>query len=245
MKSLILAAGYATRLWPLTLNQPKSLLPVKNKAIIDYIVDKIKKIDDLDDIYIVSNATFVKNFEDWKNSHKISKRISVVDNGIDNVNQRRGSIGDILFGIENKNIKDDLLIIAGDNLFNFDLTDFMKFCLSHKTSVTLGLFDVADRQAARQYGIAAIDSNSIITDFVEKPKDPPSTLAAMCLYFIPAAKLNLLTEYKNQGFALDFAGNFIEWLSKIEPVYGYAFKGMWLDIGDEKSLKFAQLNYKE
>jgi len=245
VKSLILAAGYATRLWPLTLNTPKPLLDVKGKPIIEYTTEKLEKIGGIDTIYVVTNTKFVKNFDKWASAYNTGKQVCVIDDEIKSVDERRGSIGDILFSIENKNINDDLLIIAGDNLFNSPLDDFIKFCVSHKPSVTLGLFNVGDFQLAKQYGIAAVDKNKKVISFVEKPKDPPSTLAAMCLYFIPAAKLELIKAYRDEGRPLDLAGNFIEWLSKKENVYGYTFEGMWLDIGDKNSLKHAREGYKK
>lgn len=245
MKTLILAAGYATRLWPLTLNRPKPLLPIKNRLIIEYCIDKIKNIDEIDKIYVVTNTKFVKNFKNWASDYKIDKRIQIIDDEMKTVDDRRGSIGDILYSIESENIKENLLVIAGDNLFNFSLNDFINFSISHKPYVTIGLFNVKNRKLARQYGIVTINDEAKITNFIEKPEEPQSTLAAMCLYFMPADKLYLIKEYKSEGLPLDLAGNFIEWLSKKEPVYGYTFEGMWLDIGDIKSLKYAQKNYRE
>lgn len=245
MKVLILAAGYATRLWPLTLDRPKPLLPIKEKPIIEYSIEKISGIKRLDTIYIVTNTKFVTNFVEWSKGCKINKEIKVIDDEMETVDEKRGSIGDILYSIEAENIKDDLLVIAGDNLFNFSLDAFIKFSLSNTHNVTIGLFDVKDTELCKQYGIVTIDKDKKITDFVEKPKDPPSTLAAMCFYFFPAKKLNLIKQYRDEGHPLDLAGNFIAWLSKKELVYGYPFEGIWLDIGDKESLKYAQENYKE
>lgn len=245
MKALILAAGYATRLWPLTLDTPKPLLAVKNKPIIEYITKKIEKIEKIDKVYVVTNTKFVKNFESWKNSYKTNKQVIVIDDLMKTVDQRRGSIGDIIYSIEAEDIKDDLLIVAGDNLFNFYLDDFIKFSISHKPYATIGLFNIGDKELAKQYGIAAIDKDAKITAFVEKPKMPPSTLAAMCLYFIPKGKLTSIKAYRDQGLPLDFSGNFIEWLSRRESVFGFSFKGMWMDIGDKKSLEAAQSQYEE
>ncbi|MFH0731539.1 MAG: nucleotidyltransferase family protein [Candidatus Omnitrophota bacterium] len=245
MKALMLAAGYATRLWPLTLDKPKPLLPIKGKPIMEYSVDKIAKIPDIGAVYVVTNSKFVKSFQGWANGYKTDKKILVIDDEMKTVDQRRGAIGDILYSIENKKIKDDLLIIAGDNLFNFSIKDFMAFAVSHKPYATIGAFDVKDFELAKNYGIIKIDKNAKIINFIEKPKDPPSTLAAMCLYFIPAEKLSLIKEYKSQGSPLDLAGNFIKWLSEKESVYGYVFTGTWMDIGDKETLKYAQENYKE
>jgi glucose-1-phosphate thymidylyltransferase len=245
MKALILAAGYATRLWPLTLNTPKPLLSIKKKPIIEYIINKLEKINEINKIYVVTNTKFVKNFKDWKGSYKTGKEIMVIDDLMETVEQRRGSIGDIIYSIKTQGINDDLLIVAGDNLFNFYLDDFIKFSISHKPYVTIGLFNVGNKESAKQYGIAAVDSNAKITNFVEKPKEPPSTLAAMCLYFVPDTKLLSINAYEEEGLPLDFSGNFIEWLYKKEAVYGHTFEGIWLDIGDKESLERAQRKYKE
>jgi glucose-1-phosphate thymidylyltransferase len=245
MKALLLAAGYATRLWPLTLNKPKPLLNVKRKPIIEYSIEKIKNLSKLSRIYVVTNTKFVKNFKTWASTCKTNTKISIIDDKMKTVKQRRGSVGDILYSINNKKIKDDLLIIAGDNLFNFPLDNFMEFCVAHKPNVTIGLFDVKNKTLAKQYGIVALNKKGRITNFLEKPKKPPSTLAAMCLYYIPANKLKLVKNYKDEGLPLDLAGNFIKWLSKKESVFGYIFNGVWLDIGDKKSLKYARKNYQE
>jgi len=240
MKIIILAAGYATRLWPLTLNKPKPLLSVQDKPIIEYIMSKVKDVDGLEDIFVVTNTKFVKNFEDWKKRHSKKKKISIIDDGMKTVDDRRGSIGDTIFVIKQKKINTDLLIVAGDNIFDFGLDDFVRSAEENRPHATIGLFDVKDITLAKQYGIVALDKNSKITSFQEKPEKPKSTLAAMCLYYIPEEKIKFLNRYKREGNPLDLAGSFIKWLSEKEKVYGHVFNGKWLDIGDKISLKKAQ-----
>lgn len=245
MKVLILAAGYATRLWPLTKNRPKPLLHIHDKPIIEHSLDKIKNIDAIDRVYVVTNTKFVQSFQAWAASYDLGKNITVIDDGMTSVDERLGSIGDILFSIESENISDDLLVIAGDNLFNFSLDAYIHFSVSKRPALTLGLFDVHDKESSKRYGIVSVDSDKKVTGFLEKPEDPPSTLAAMCLYFIPREKLVKIKEYKAQGVSLDKAGDFVSWLSKNETVYGYTFNGVWLDIGDKESLEHAKQNYKQ
>ncbi len=240
MKTIILAAGYATRLWPLTLNKPKPLLKVGKKLMIEHILTRLENIKDINDIYIVTNTKFVGNFKVWKKSYPSRKRISVIDDGMKALEDRRGSIGDMIFSINKKNIATDILVIAGDNIFDFNLTGFIKSAKVNSPSATIGLFDIGDIKFAREYGIVALDKSCRIISFKEKPKQPKSTLAAMCLYYFPKQKIRLLRKYEADGNPLDLAGSFIKWLSHKEPVYGYIFKGRWLDIGNKRALKRAQ-----
>jgi len=238
-KALILAAGYATRLWPLTLNKPKPLLPVGGRPMIEHILIKLKDTD-IKDVLIVTNSKFVTNFNQWKKGYKGKQKIHVVDDLMRTLKDRRGSIGDTIFAIEKKKVKTDLLVIAGDNIFDFDLKGFIEKSRDNMPHATIGLFDIGKKASAKEYGIVKLDKNSKVSSFQEKPKRPKSTLAAMCLYYFPKQKLNMLRRYKREKNPLDLAGSFIKWLSEREDVYGYVFKGRWLDIGDKKSLKRAQ-----
>ncbi len=240
MKTIILAAGYATRLWPLTLNVPKPLLPIGKRPMIEHILASIDGIKGINDVYIVTNTKFVSNFKDWKKSYISKNRISVIDDRMKTLEERRGSIGDIIFSIDKKRIEADTLVIAGDNIFDFDLTDFIKTAKKNSPNATIGLFDIGDIKFVKEYGIVVLDKACRITSFEEKPKHSQSTLAAMCLYYFPKQKLKLLKKYESDGNPLDLAGSFIKWLSRKEPVYGYTFTGQWFDIGDKKSLKRAQ-----
>ena len=244
MKVLLLAAGYATRLYPLTLNTPKPLLSVAGKTVMGYIFDLIEPLKEVDEVFIVTNEKFFRNFEDWKKTFKSSKKITVVDDGTTSNDTRLGATGDIEFVIEKKGIKDDLLVLAGDNLFKADLSIFTKFCASKRPSVTIGLYDIKDLILASKYGIVSVDKNNKIIDFKEKPASPPSTLAAMCLYFFPKERLDIMKSYLGMDNAKDAPGYFLEWLYKREPVFGYIFKDKkWFDIGDKKSLEEAEREF--
>ena len=246
MKVLLLAAGYATRLYPLTLNTPKPLLPVAGKTVMGYIFDLIEPLKEVDEVFIVTNEKFFRNFEDWKKTFKSSKKITVVDDGTTSNETRLGATGDIEFVIEKKNIKDDLLVLAGDNLFKADLSIFTKFCASKRPSITIGLYDIKDLILAIKYGIVSVDKNNQVIDFKEKPANPPSTLAAMCLYFFPKERLDIMKSYLEMDNSKDAPGYFLEWLYKREPMFGYIFKDKkWFDIGDKKSLEEADKEFRK
>ncbi|NQT89760.1 MAG: nucleotidyltransferase family protein [Candidatus Omnitrophica bacterium] len=240
MKVLILAAGYATRLWPLTLNRPKPLLPIGRKSILDHILARVSCVKGIDEILIITNSKFVKNFKKWKKVSKVKQKISIVDDGMVDLDERRGSIGDIIFAVKKKRIRSDLLVIAGDNLFDFNIDDFVEKSRKRAPSASIGLYRVGNKALAKQYGIVGLDKNSKIRSFQEKPKRPKSDLAAMCLYYFPGKKLSMLKKYQAEGNPLDLAGGFIKWLSERQNVYGYIFEGRWVDIGDKRSLKKAQ-----
>jgi len=240
IRAIVLAAGYATRLWPLTLDKPKPLLPIGGKPIIEYIIKKLNAVKGLDNIYVVTNTKFVDNFTQWKGCYKCKKKISIIDDGISALDERRGSVGDAIFVMEKVRINTDTLVIAGDNIFDFGLSDFMKKAHLRPRNAAIGLFDIGDKKLAKSYGIVTLNKDLSIASFDEKPQKPVSTLAAMCLYYFPKEKIKLLKKYRREGNPLDLAGHFIKWLAERENVYGYVFKGKWLDIGDKRSLKKAQ-----
>ena len=242
MKTLILAAGYGTRLYPLTLNKPKPLLMVGSKTITDRLVEKIEKIDEIKEIYIVTNQKFAVNFEDWAKKSLYKKPIKVVNDHTLTNETRLGAIGDMELVVREEGVKDDLLVLGGDNLFEFNLNDFIKFAQS-KDGSAVALRDIKDLKEARKYGIVSIDENGRIIEFKEKPRAPKSTLAAMCVYYFPKDRLNLLKVYLKTGKNKDAPGHYIAWLAENDAVFGYRFKGEWFDIGDKKKLKLADEVY--
>jgi glucose-1-phosphate thymidylyltransferase len=226
MKALILAAGYATRLRPLTDDFPKQLLPVGGRPIVDWIVDNIQA-SGIDDVHLVTNARFAPLFETWSADHGVT----VHDDGTSTNDTRLGAIGDIRF----TGLDDDLLVVAGDNLFDYSLADFVAFWRATGASA-VAVHDVGDRELARKYGIVALDAHDRIVDFVEKPEDPPSTLAATATYLYSRAHVRLVDTYLDEGNNPDQPGNFVAWLHRREPVYAYRFDGGWYDIGDRDQL---------
>lgn len=225
MKALILAAGYATRLGPLTDDRPKQLLPVGDRPIVDWIVEKVRAAG-IHDIHLVTNARFAPQFHEW------SDGVEIHDDGTTSNETRLGAIGDMQF----VGLDDDLLVIAGDNLFDYDLGGFVEFWRARQPASAVAVHDVGDRELAKQYGIVDVDSDDRIVAFAEKPDDPPSTLVATATYLYPRAHVRLVDAYLDEGNNPDQPGNFVAWLHRREPVYAYRFDGGWYDVGDREQL---------
>ncbi len=247
MKVLLLAAGYATRLYPLTLNQPKPLLDVAGRPVIEFILDTIEPIEEVDEVFIVTNHKFYTHFEKWKEKFSGSKKkITVIDDGTLSNDDRLGATGDIEFVIKKKNLKDDLLILAGDNIFKTDLRDFVDFSISKRPSISIGLYDVENLKLAKKYGIVTLSDDKKVLEFKEKPSSPKSTLAAKCLYYFPEEKLSVTSEYLKLPTSKDAPGFFLEWLSKKDIIFGYVFKNeKWFDIGDKASYEEANREFRK
>jgi glucose-1-phosphate thymidylyltransferase len=244
MKALILAAGYATRLYPLTKEYPKPLLKIEDKPIIDFIIDKLEKIDEIGEIIVVTNSKFIPRFRKWRQKLHTQKRINLVDDLTKSNADRRGAIGDIDFTINKKRVKDDLLVIGGDNLFDGDLEDFLLFAWTKRNPV-IGTYNIRNKINARKYGVLKLDKNKRVVDFKEKPKKPESTLVAMCLYYFPKERLGLIKEYlKSRSRRTDATGLYIDWLRNKLAVYGFVFNGRWYDIGDHKFYNEAKKVYR-
>jgi len=235
MVALILAAGYATRLQPLTDDLPKHLLPVGGRPMLDWILEKIRDAG-IDEVHLVTNARFAGQFERWAEG----KGVIVHDDGTTSNDDRLGAIGDIAF----VGLDDDLLAIAGDNLFDYSLRDLIAF-RDAKGGSAVAVLDVLDVDLARRYGIVAVDEDDRIVDFVEKPDRPPSTLAATATYLFTREHARLVPTYLAEGNPPDQPGNYIAWLHKREPVYAYRFDGGWYDIGDPAQLLAADNRMRE
>lgn len=243
MKTLILCAGYATRLYPLTLNQPKHLLPIGGRPMLEYAIDKINEIQEIDKIYIVTNNKFYNVFIEWvqKIEKNIKKPIEVFNDMSLSDDTKLGAIGDMQFVIDKTNLNDDLIVIAGDNLFQLDLKKFIDF--GKEKGLSIAVRDVGDIELMKKYGEVILDTNKKLISFVEKPKEPKTTLAAICMYFFPKNKLYLIKQYISEGRNTDQPGLYIQWLHKIENVYGFVFTEKWYDIGDIKQYKEADKDY--
>lgn len=232
MKALILAAGYATRLYPLTKEYPKPLLAIGKRHMIDYIVDKLEGLDCIDEIMVVTNSKFISKFRKWAASLKITKRVTLVDDLTYTKDDRRGAIGDMYFVIQKRRIDDDLLVVGGDNLFDGGLEDFLLFAAEKEGQPVIGVYNIKDKSSASQYGVVKLDRSGKIIDFAEKPAKPKSALVAMCLYFFPKKRLRLIKKYLDtKTDKHDATGFYIDWLSKTIPVYARVFEGRWYDIG--------------
>jgi glucose-1-phosphate thymidylyltransferase len=241
MKALILAAGYATRLYPLTLNKPKPLLLVSGKPILEYITDKIEKVEEIEEVYVVTNQKFAEHFQRWKNNFKSKKRIKILNDGSLSDEDKLGAVGDLKFVIEKEKISDDLFVVAGDNLFQLDISKFVDFFKKRGTSIAL--HDVRDKELAKKYGIVTLDQDERIINFEEKPENPQTTLAATCMYLFSRDKLDLVKDYLREGSNPDAPGYYIQWLHKKTEVYGFVFRDKWYDIGDLRQYNKADKEY--
>jgi glucose-1-phosphate thymidylyltransferase len=233
MKALILAAGYATRLYPLTKDYPKPLLKVGRRPLIEHIIDKIDAVPEIEEIVVVTNSKFIAIFREWAAALRSPKRLIVLDDLTKNEEDRLGAVGDIAFAIEKEKISDSLLVIGGDNLFDASLKDFIHFAKAAHPSSVIGAYDFKDKSQVSKYGVVEIDQKNRIVNFQEKPQVPKSSLVAMCLYYFPGEKLSRVEEYvRSRTEKRDATGLYIDWLRRKEDVYVWKFEGRWYDIGN-------------
>lgn len=244
MKALILAAGYGTRLAAVAKDTPKPLLTVAGQALIDHVVDLLQDAAEITEIVVVTNNKFYGHFTRWAEANKGKTPIRIVNDGTNTPDDRLGSVGDINFVWKNEKTQDDWLIIGGDNLFDQGLGAYLALCRAKSPSVTIGLYDIHDIKAATKFGVCAVDGQGKVTALLEKPRDPPSSLIGMCLYYFPRQTLAYIDEYQAQNGALDAAGSYIQWLVEKKSVYGFQFSGKWYDIGSIESLNEAQEHFK-
>jgi glucose-1-phosphate thymidylyltransferase len=241
MKVIILAAGYATRLYPLTLTQPKPLLPVAGQPMIDYVLDNLAPIGGIDRIYVVTNAKFAGHFQQWSADYRAKKaklNFTIVNDRSTDDTNKLGAIGDIHFVLTSQNVTDDIIVVAGDNLFSEKLSDFGRFC-REKNAPVLAVYDVGNLEEIKKYNAINLDGDGRITFFEEKPKNPTSTLTGIALYFYPKATLSLIKQYIAEGNNPDQPGRLVQWLYPRMPVYTWKVPGLWYDIGSKETLEKA------
>lgn len=244
MKVLILAAGYGTRLYSLVKDTPKALLEINEKPLLNYILDKIENISDVNEVVLVTNNKFYSIFQDWaRQQTAFSHDIKIINDGTKTPEDRLGSIGDIEFALKQAKIDDDVLVIGSDNLFDYNIHEYVNFAQTKSPSVSIGLYDVGDLKEATKFGVVGLDEDGKIISFEEKPEQPQSTLVAMCFYYLPKNSLNLITDYLAESKESDTAGDYIRWLHQKNDVYGFKFNGKWYDIGSVEALKDAQDNF--
>ena len=241
MKVIILAAGYATRLYPLTLTQPKPLLPVAGKPMVEYVLDNLAPIGGIDRVIVVTNAKFAGHFQKWADNYRATKsklNFTIVNDGSTDDTNKLGAIGDINYVIKQENVDDDIIIVAGDNLFSDQLGDFGKF-IREKNAPVLAVYDVGNLEEIKKYNSISVDGHGKITFFEEKPKEPKSTLTGIALYFYPRATIPLIKQYIAEGNNPDQPGRFVQWLYPRVPVFTWRVPGLWYDIGSKETLEEA------
>jgi glucose-1-phosphate thymidylyltransferase len=212
VKAVILAAGYATRLYPLTLDRPKALLPVGGKPMLDHLREQLERVEGLDEMYVVTNSKFADAFREWA-AGRSGLPLRIREEGLD----------------------DDLLVLAGDNLFSESIAPFPVFALE-KGGPALGVYDVGDLETIRRYSVIELDEDDRVTRLEEKPEQPRSTLAGIALYFYPRSALRYVREYLEEGNNPDQPGRLVQWLYPGTGVYGWRVPGRWFDVGSKETL---------
>jgi glucose-1-phosphate thymidylyltransferase len=234
MIAVVLAGGFAKRMWPLTKDKPKHLLPVAGKPMLDYILVKLEPLQTIDQVYISTNAAFENYFREYLREIETKKNISLFIEKSYSENEKLGSVGALGYLIRKCNINDDLLVIGGDNIFSLNFSDFLNDFKLKKTNV-IALYDVKNIERARFYGVVSIASDCKIIDFEEKPTEPKSSLVSTACYAFTKNGVKNILRYLDEGNEPDKMGHFIEWLYKNDNVYGFVFEGIWFDIGSFES----------
>ncbi len=246
MKAILLCAGFGTRLYPLTEHQAKALLPIADEPLINHLMKKLVSAEELAEIVLISNGRFYDDFVRWSNARKTDCPIRIVnDHTMDN-DHRLGAIRDLKLAIDEAGVDEDILVLAGDNLFDLDLTGFIASARSRRPAASVGAYQLADRELAKKYGLIKTDSSEKIISFLEKPKDPPTLLASMGVYYFPMEGLHWIGRFLEENKNMDAPGHYLAWLLDRSPIFAYPFRqGLWFDVGDMTSYEKADKHYRE
>ena len=239
MTSIIRAAGYATRLYPLTLNYPKPLLEVGGKKIIDWLIEDLEK-SGVERTVVVSNHKFISQFQAWAEGRE---NTIVLDDGSEDNDHRLGAVKDIEFAIEEANIDDDIVVLAGDNVLNFSLSSFIDYGRKKKTSCIMR-HEEKDENKLRKTGVIEIDEDELVLDMEEKPKEPKSNWAVPPFYYYTKEDKDLIKEGISSGCGTDAPGSFVSWLVKTMPVHAYRMIGERFDVGSIEGYEKIKKEYK-
>ncbi len=234
MKALVRAAGYATRLYPLTLDKAKALLEVGGRPMLDYVVERLQAMG-VDETIVVTNAKFAPHFEEWAST---KTDVTVVNDGTTSNDDRLGAIGDIGFVVEALGIDDDMVVVAGDNLFAEDISGFARYGEEVDAPV-IAVHDIGDLERMHEYNQIEVDSEGRIVFFEEKPARPRTTLAGVALYYYPRSAQPLVRQYLEEGNNPDQPGRLVQWLYPRTAVYTWRLPGEWYDIGSAETLREA------
>ncbi len=247
MNILILAAGYATRLYPLTLHKAKPLLDVAGKPMVEWVLDNLAPIEGIGTVYIVTNDKFAADFQAWAdgyNARESRMRFKIVNDRSTNDADKLGAIGDIHLVVNQEHLEDDdLLVVAGDNLFSEPLADFAE--KTRGRDAVLATYDVGSLEAIKKYSSVTLDPDGRITAFEEKPANPTGTITGIALYYFAKATVPMFNTYIAEGNNPDQPGRFIQWLYPRKAVYTYPVKGTWFDIGSKETLDEANRIFEQ
>lgn len=241
MKCLILAAGYATRLYPLTENFPKPLLKVGEKTILDWLIDDIESSRSIDEYIVISNHKYVTHFKDWAKDK--AYKITIVDDGTESNETRLGAVKDIQFAMDSLNLDDNMLVIAGDNVLDFSLTKFIAYTKEKQTSCIMRYFE-GNYEKLKKCGVVTIDDNDIIINMVEKPSNPESNWCCPPFYYYTKEDAKRIPVAIKDGCGTDAPGSFIAWLATKTTVHAMEMPGSRYDIGNLESYEAVKRDYK-
>ncbi len=237
MQVILLAGGFAKRMWPLTKDKPKHLLPIAGIPMLSYNLKKLEENSEISKVYISTNAKFEDNFrefiEEYKKESKLDLELIIEDTLSEG--EKLGSVGALGMIIKAKNIDEELLVIGGDNIFSFKVEDFLNY-VREKGMSGLAAYDVGSLELAKKYGILKVDENNKIIDFVEKPENPPSTLSSCCFFYFTKEDVTKVKKYLDEGNSPDSMGYFIDWLYQHSPMCAFTFSEYWFDIGSFEEL---------
>jgi len=226
---VLLSAGYATRLYPLTKHQPKALLPLGQGVILDAVMRSLDGVPEVAKRILVTNHSFAEQFHQWRTARGAD--VEILDDGTQTAETRLGAIRDLELARTRGGAVGDLLVLGTDNLFGWPLTEFVTRAQRYRPESSIGLWELPSKASASQFGVAALDRDNRITAFVEKSPNPPSATVALCLYYFPASMVGEIQRFIEEGGNPDAPGYFLEWLVRQRPVYGVLMQGMWYDIG--------------
>jgi glucose-1-phosphate thymidylyltransferase len=232
MKAIVLAGGYATRLWPITRNRPKMFLPVGAGTVIDDVFADLEADDRVDEVYVSTNERFAEQFETYVADSAFEKPVVSVEETVEE-EEKFGVVGALSQLIDRENLDDDLVVVAGDNLISFDLAEFGDF-FQEKGTPCIAAYDVGSEERATSYGLVELEGDRIV-DFQEKPDDPKSTLVSIACYAFPQETLPKFDTYLAGENNPDEPGWFVQWLQSREAVHAFTFDGAWFDIGTPES----------
>ena len=241
MKCLILAAGYATRLYPLTENYPKPLLKVQDKTILDWLLEDIDGAGGVDQYAVITNHKFARHFQEWASMHPLP--ITVLDDGTETNETRLGAVRDIQFAIDSLNLNEDMLVIAGDNLLDFSLQGFIRYAQEKKTTCIMRYWE-PNVNKLHKTGVAEVDNLDRIVGMEEKPANPKSNWCTPPFYIYKAADVPLVKKGIEAHCGVDAPGSFIAWLCTQTTVHAYEMPGRRFDIGNLESYRLVQETYR-
>ena len=248
MNVLILAAGYATRLYPLTQTVAKPLLPVAGKPMMEWVIDNLAGIEGLEKVYVVTNSKFADDFQRWADAYHAAHpklAFEIINDGSTSDSDKLGAIGDVNLVIARAGLaSSDLIVVAGDNLFSESLAEFGRFCRAKQQAV-LAVYDVGSLDEAKKYSTVSVKSSGEIASFEEKPAAPKSTLIGIALYYYPATTVSMFSTYLAAGNNPDQPGRFIQWLYQRAPVQTWRVPGTWFDVGSKETLEEANRRFVE